>query len=255
MPKAKEAARRAIELDPSLAEAHTTLAHMAAFYDWDWDAADEAFRHAVELNKDYPMSHHWNALYLAAMGRHEEALAAENRALALDPLSLIINKNVGTILYYARRYDDAVAQYLLTLELDPGFVRTHYYLGLVYEQQGLVDKAVEEFQKAVELSGGNTVCSASFAHALAAAGDEDRARDVRDDLITARQEGERYVPAFNIALACLGLEEIDDAFGWLDKALDERSSWLVSLNVDPLFDGIRSDARFKSLVERVGLPS
>ena len=255
MPKAKEAARRAIELDPSLAEAHTTLAHMAAFYDWDWDAADEAFRHAVELNKDYPMSHHWNALYLAAMGRHEEALAAENRALALDPLSLIINKNVGTILYYARRYDDAVSQYLRTLELDPAFVRTHYYLGLAYEQLGLAERAVAEFQKATELSGGNTVCSALLAHAYAAAGDEDRAREVRDDLIAARQGGGRHVPAFNIALAYLGLGDIDEAFNWLNSALDERSSWLVSLNVEPLFDTIRADPRFAQLIEGVGLPS
>ena len=133
MPKAIEAATRAMELDPTLAEAHTTVAHMAAFYEWDWDAADEAFRQAVELNESYAMSHHWQAVYLVAMERHEEALAAENRALALEPLSLIINKEVGTILYYARRYDDDVAQYLLTLELDPGFVRTHYYLGLAYE--------------------------------------------------------------------------------------------------------------------------
>ncbi len=260
MLKAKEAAQRAIALDSSLAEAHTTIAHVAAFYDWDWGAADEAFRRAVEMNEDYPMSHHWHALYLAAMGRPEEALEAQNRALALEPMSLIINKNVGTILYYARRYDDAVAQYLRTLELDPTFVRTHYYLGLAYEQQGLAEEAVAEFQKATELSGGNTVCSALFAHACATAGDEDRARQVRDELLAARggrgeEGGHRYVPAFNIALASLGLGDIDEAFDWLNTALDERSSWLVSLNVEPLFDAIRSDPRFADLVERVGLPS
>lgn len=251
MPRAKAAALEALERDANLAEAHTTLAHVGAFYDWEWETAEERFRRAIEVNPKYPMSYHWYALYLAAMGRHDEALSAEKEAQKRDPLSLIINKNVGTILYYARRYDEAIEQYSKTLELDPVFVRTHFYLGIAYEQQGLFAEAIAELEKAARLSERDTVCLAALGRAYAGSGQRDRAQQ-----ILARLRGrskQRYIPSLSLAVVELALGENDRAFDLLDKAYEERSSWLVSLKIDPWFDGIRTDPRYMDLVQRVGL--
>jgi TolB-like protein/Tfp pilus assembly protein PilF len=251
MPKAKAAAVKALEIDKTLAEAQTTLAHVRAFYDWDWAGAEQEFKRAIELNPGYAFSHHWYALYLAAMGRHREALAEEIRAQEIDPLSLIINKNVGTILYYAGRLDQSIEQYQKALELDPNFVRTHFYLGLAYLQKGMYEEAIAEYQKALSISGGVTVLMALLGHAYALSGRAGEAIKIISEL--KEQSDARYVPAFNIAMIYVGLGEKDQAFGWLDKAYDERSSWLVSLKVEPMFDSIRSDPRFGNLVRQVGL--
>ena len=252
MPRAKAAAARSLELDPTLAEAQTTLAHVRAFYDWDWAAAERGFRRAIELNPDYPFSHHWFALYLAAMGRHEEAIAEERRAQEIDPLSLIINKNVGTLLYYAGRLEESVEQYRKSLELDPHFARTRIYLGLAYALSGRYEEAVAEYRKAAEISGGGTLLTALLGHASALAGRTGEARELLGEL--ERLAGERYVPAFNVAIVHAGLGETDRVFEWLGRAFEERSSWLVSLKVEPLFDGHRTDPRFGDLVRKVGLP-
>jgi TolB-like protein/Flp pilus assembly protein TadD len=251
MPKARAAATKALEIDRTLAEAQTTLAHVRAFYDWDWAGAEQEFRRAIELNPDYAFSHHWYALYLAAMGRHEEAIAEEERAQEIDPLSLIINKNVGTILYYAGQLDRSIRQYQKALDLDPDFARTHFYLGLAYAQKGMYAEAVAEYQKALEVSGGGTVLTALLGHAHALSGRHDEAARLIGEL--EEESKERYVPAFNIALIYVGLGEKDRAFEWLGRAYDERSSWLVSLKVEPIFDGIRSDPRFDGLMRDVGL--
>ncbi|MCA1632505.1 MAG: tetratricopeptide repeat protein [Acidobacteria bacterium] len=251
MPKAKAAALKALEIDPTLAEAQTTLAHVRAFYDWDWAGAEAEFKRAIELNQDYAFSHHWYALYLAAMGRHREALAEEIRAQEIDPLSLIINKNVGTILYYAGRLDQSIEQYQKALELDPNFVRTHFYLGLAYVQKGLYEEGIAEYQKAIDISGGGTVLTSLLGHARALSGKREEAIKTINEL--KEQSSRRYVPALNIAMIYVGLGETDRAFEWIDKAYDERSSWLVSLKVEPMFDNIRSDPRFDNLIRDIGL--
>jgi TolB-like protein/Tfp pilus assembly protein PilF len=251
MPKAKAAAIRALQLDETLAEAQTTLAHVKAFYDWDWAGAEREFKRAIELNPTYAFSHHWYALFLAAMGRHAEAIAEERRAQELDPLSLIINKNVGTILYYAGEYDRSIEQYRKGIEWDPDFVRTHLYLGLAYEQKGMYGGAIVEYQKAVTLSNGNTVIKALLGHACAMSGKRAAAIGILNELVQLQMQ--RYVPAFNLAIIYLGLGNKDQAFEWLERAYKERSSWLVSLKVEPMFDSLRADPRFQDLLRRVGL--
>ena len=222
------------------------------FYDWDWEGADREFRRAIELKPTYPFSHHWYALFLAAMGKPNEGIASELRALELEPLSLIINKNVGTVYYHGRQHDRAIAQYQRALDLDADFSRSHLYLGMAYDAIGRHDEAVDEIRVALAQSGGSGVIVGALGHALAAAGRHAEARDLLGDL--AAREATQYVPAFNRALIHVGLGETDRAFEYLDRAFEERSSWLVSLKIEPLLDSIRDDPRFADLVKRVALP-
>ncbi len=251
MPKAKAAAVKALEIDNTLAEAQTTVAHVKAFFDWDFTGADKEFNRAIELNPNYPFSHHWYALYLSAMERHDEAIAEEKRAQELEPLSLIINKNVGTIFYYARKYEQAIEQYKKALELDPDFARTHFFLGLAYISNSMFEEAIAEIKKAITFSGENTVMLALLASAIAMSGKKDEATKILKDLKKRLKRG--YVPSFNLAILYMGLDEKASAFEWLEKAYQERSSWLVSLKVEPILDGLRSDPRFTALLEKVGL--
>ena len=251
MPKAKEAALRALEIDQTLAEAQSTLAHVRAFYEWDWVGAEADFRRAIELNPNYALSHHWYALYLAAMERHDEAIEAERRAQQIDPLSLIINKNVGTILYYAGQLGPSIEQYQRTLELEANFARTRLYLGVAYVKQGKYQDAVFEYEEAIRLSGGGTVPTALLAHAHALSGNHAEANRILESL--KERHRQEYVPSFNIALIYVGLGQIDAAFEWLEKAFEERSSWLVSLKIEPMLDALRPDPRFDELLRRIGL--
>ena len=253
MPMARAAADKALAIDKTLVEAQTTLAHVAAFYAWDWANADRAFRRAIELNPKYALAHHWYALFLAAMERHDEAITEERRAQEIEPLSLIINKNVGTILYYAGQLEPSIEQYQKTLELETHFARTRFYLGLAYVQQGKYEGAINEYEEAIKFSGGGTVLDALLAHAQALSGNREAADAILTKLKKRRET--QYVPAFNIALIYIALGEVDLAFEWLDKAYDERSSWLVSLKIEPLLDSLRSDPRFAALVSRIGLPA
>lgn len=253
MPRAKAAARQALEIDPSSAEAQTTLAHVTYAFDWDWEEADRCFRRAIELDPGYAFSHHWYALFLSAMERHDEAVAQELRARELEPLSLIINKNVGTILFYAGRLDESLSEYRKALELEPTFTRTHYYYGLALEARGDLDEALAELRIAVDSDPTNTVLRASLGHALGVAGEEREAEAILRGL-DRMEEGGRYVPALNRAMVLLGMSRHDQALDWLERALEERSSWLVSARVDPTFDSVRDNHRFRRIMERVGLP-
>ena len=253
LPRAKERAQRALDLNPRLAEAQTTLAHVTAFYDWDWDEAERQFQRAIELNPEYPMSHHWYALFLAAMERHDDALREERLALELAPTSLIINKNVGTILHYQGDYDGAIEVYQETLELDPHFSRAHFYLGASYVQVGKYREAIVEFQRATELTGGNTVSLAMLAHALAVSGRRDEALHVLEELRDLSKTKDRFVGSISFAFIHLGLGDEEETFECLSNALTERSSWLVSLRVEPLFNPTRTDERFEKLMREVGL--
>jgi eukaryotic-like serine/threonine-protein kinase len=252
MGKARAAAVRALEIDGTLGEAQTQVAHVTAFYDWDWVGAEREFKRAIELSPGYAFAHHWYALYLAAMERVDEAIASETRAHELDPLSPVINKNLGTIYYYARRYGQAVAQYKRALNMDPDFARTYFFLGLLYEQEGSFDDAIAAFGRAIALGGNTPVMMAALGHAYAVAGRRAEAESVLEELL-ARSTAE-YVPAFGVATVYAGLGAADEAFAWLEKAYEERSSWLLSLKVEPMLAGLRADPRFQDLVRRVGLP-
>ncbi|MFC2165404.1 tetratricopeptide repeat protein [Acidobacteriota bacterium] len=250
-PKAKAAAIKAMELDEELAEAHTSLAYAMLYYDWDWQGAEQEFKRADALNPDYATTPHWLAEYLAAMGMMSEAIAAKNRASQLDPLSMIINTTIGWMYYFSRQYDEAIAQIKKVLEIDPNFVPAHFWIGQAYEQKGLYQEAVDEFKKAVTLSGESTYTLASLAHAYASAGEKVRAREILSQLRELSKD--KYVSAYEIAEVYISLGEIDSAFEWLQKAFEEKSRALVYLKVEPRLDPIRSDPRFKTLLNKMNL--
>jgi tetratricopeptide (TPR) repeat protein len=235
-----------------LAEAQTQVAHVTAFYEWDVQTAEREFQRAIELNPNYAFAHHWYALFLSAIEKHEKALAEEKHAQQLDPLSPVISKNVGTIHYYAGHYEEAIAQYLRALELDPNFARTHFYLGLALEQIGRYEEAISELDKAIELAGRMPVMLAWLGHAQAQRGDRDRAQQVLLQLCNEPES--RYVPSFCKAVVCAGLRDEEGMFGWLAKAYDERSSWLFALKVEPIFREYRDCPSFTELLRRIGLP-
>ncbi|HYE66088.1 MAG TPA: protein kinase, partial [Pyrinomonadaceae bacterium] len=251
IPQAKAAVLKALEIDDSLAEAHTSLAYAKLIYDWDWLAAEGEYTRAIELNRNYATAHHWYGWHLSHTGRHAEALAEMKWAQELDPLSLIINTNMGTILYFARRYDEAITQLQKTLELDASFIVAHQWLGRAYEQKGMYVEAIAEHRTVLNILGNEPESLASLGHASAVSGRSGEARKVVDKL--RKLSKRRYVSPYWIAIIYTGLGEREQAFEWLEKAYEERFDWLIFLKVEPMFDSLRSEARFADLMRRVGL--
>lgn len=250
--RAKTAALKALELDPTLAEAYTSLGYIASTYEWDFPSAEKNFKRALDLNPNYATAHHWYGLtYLSYVGRHEEAIRETQRAAELDPLSLIINASYGRAFYYAKQYDKAIEQFRKTVELDPSFVRAHLYLGWTYEAKGMFNEAIAEYEKPRALDD-RPVIVASLAHGLAVAGRREEAQKLLNELNDLSQR--RYVSAYDLSLIHTGLGENDRAFQLLEKAYQERSSALSWLRVDQRLDKLRSDPRFSDLQRRVGLP-
>jgi len=252
-PMAKSAASRALELDTELAEAHTSLAFARFGYDWKWAESEKEFKRALRLNPGYAMARNWYAVTVVAQGRFDEAFDQINRARELDPLSLPINTNAGWLLHLARRYDEAIEQYLKTIELDEGFGLAHRRLGQTYEQTHMYNEAVIEFQKAVKLSGEDVELLSARGHFYAMLGESEKAKEVLE--LLEERATSTYVPAYLVARVHLGFGDNDRVFEWLNKACDERYGYLAYLNVDPMFDNVRSDPRFAELVRRVGLAS
>jgi serine/threonine-protein kinase len=250
--KAKEAALRALELDDTLAEAHVSLGRVKMNFDWDWPAAEREFRRAIELNPTYAEAHHIYAHYLMAMKRPAEAFAESERYLELDPLSLAANNHLGWHYLYARQYDEALAQLLRTTELDPNFVGTLLYLGWVYEQKGMYAEAIVTFQKSVELSTGPLML-ASLGHAYAIAGRRGEAQKILVQLDNLSKQ--RYVSAYDRAAIYVGLGESEQALAWLERAYQEHSQFMIYLNTDPRFDSLRNKARFQDFLRRLSFPS
>ena len=250
-PKAKAAATRALELDGKLAEAHTSLAFVKFGYDWDWAAAERGFKQAIQLNPGYSFAHNFYAVLLAALGRFDEAFVRIQNAHELDPLSLPINTNLGWLLYLARRYDEAIQQYLRTIDLDDGFPLAHRRLAQTYEQTRRYSEADVEFQKAVVRSGDDIELLSARGHFYAIVGDIDKAHVVLMQLEAFAKA--RYVPAYLVARIYLGLGDTDRVFELLERAVEEKYGYLAYLEVEPMFDGIRADPRFEELVRRVGL--
>ncbi|MFN2599148.1 MAG: BTAD domain-containing putative transcriptional regulator [Pyrinomonadaceae bacterium] len=247
--KARAAAASALEIDDSLAEAHTSLAHVH-MHGYEWRSAGREFRRAIELNPNYATAHHWHSYYLIMFGRADEALAEIARALELDPLSLPINTDFGELLYFARLYDRAAEQCRKTLEMDAYFYQAHLVLARVYGLKGRFEESLAESFRAAELSGDSTEALASLGHTLASSGKKKEARDMLTRLGELSQS--IYVSPYDVALIHLGLGERDEAFGWLYKAYEEYADWGIYLTVDPRLDALRSDPRFTELVRRVG---
>jgi DNA-binding winged helix-turn-helix (wHTH) protein/TolB-like protein/Tfp pilus assembly protein PilF len=249
-PKAKAAALKALEIDPSLAEAHTSLALVREVYDFDQVAADESYRRAVELNPNYSTAHHWYGLFLVQMGRSDDAIRHLEQAKRLDPLSSIIDVGLAWAHYFARRHDRAIVLSRQTNDLVPDFWPAHLVHGWALEQSGRYDEAREEFTRAIELSGRNTLPLASLGHLYAVSGKAGEAMKILDE-IEARSR-QRYVSAYFPAAIYTGLGRTEEAFRWLERAERERAYWLISLHVNPWFDPLREDARFIDLERRLG---
>lgn len=242
MRRAKESARQALAIDESLAEPHTSLAHALHYFDWDFAGAEREFRRAIELNPNYALAHHWFGRHLVQTGRVEEGLAGIERALNLDPLSLIINADYGYLLYLGRRYDAAVTQFEKAIELDPTFVRPHVYAIWAYRAKGDLEGARRSALRAIELSGRDPETLAALSAVEISRGDRAAADKLRDELV-ALAAREYVAPLFMIQLF-LARGELENAVTWMEKAKreEERSS-LLDIAAEPLVDPYRSDPR------------
>lgn len=250
-PRANEAATRALRLDATLTEPHTSLAYVRLYYDWDWTGAEAEFRRALTLNPNYATAHHWYAVYLTAMGRFEEARAAIGRAQALDPTSLMINTDLGFVLYYSRQYDAAIQQLQMVTEMNADFALAHFWLGRAYQEKRRYDDAIAEFRRIEAALYGWPVVSAAIGHVHGVSGRTREALETLDGLERLRKE--RYVTPYGVALVHAGLGDKDEALAWLSRALVDRSHWLVWLKLDPRLDALRSDRRYADLLLAVGL--
>jgi serine/threonine-protein kinase len=252
LPKAKAAAMRALELDDTLAEAHTTLGRVLASYDWDWPGAEREYKRAIELNPRYAIAHQWYGGYLEAMGHRDEAVAERKLSQELDPLSPIVNFEYGLSLFYAREYDQAIEQFNKTLELDSNFPPPYQFLPACYEQKGMYDEAIAGFKKAIPLMGGSELTRGGLGHVYAVTGKKREALAMIDELKRLSNQG--YVPSTSIALVYAGMGDKDQAFAWLEKGYEERGFQMQWLSIEPRWNNLRSDPRFANLTRRVGLP-
>jgi TolB-like protein/DNA-binding winged helix-turn-helix (wHTH) protein/Flp pilus assembly protein TadD len=246
--KAKYAARKAIEIDNNLAEAHAALAFSTMLFDWDWTSSEMEFRKAINLSPNYGPAHQWYAVSLVSARRFDEAIAEANEAQHAEPLSLFINAGVGWISFLVRDYDRTIAECNKTLEMEPGFAPAHLYRGMAYEQKGMFDKAIADLESASDSEGGASF-SGALGHAYAVAGKKAEARILLRDL----RESKHYFPPYQLALIHVGLGEKEEALNLLEKAYEERYPWLVHLAVEPRLDPLRSEPRFQTLINRIGL--
>jgi serine/threonine-protein kinase len=250
-PQAVAAAEKALELEPSLAEAHASLVFSYVWYDWRWSDAEEEAKRAVELNPNSAFAHLAYGHLLSDLGRHEEAIRQSRRAIDLDPVSLIGNTQHGAFLYHARRNDEAIVQLQKTLELDHTFWIAHLFLGKALMDRRQYPEAIAEFAKARDFSGGNSEAISMSAYVWTRAGDAAKARALLDQFLAV--SARRYVPPYNIAVVYLGLGDLDACFARLDKAYADHDVRLSFLRVDPKWDPVRSDPRFVSVLKRIGL--
>lgn len=250
-PIAETAAKKAIELDDSLAEAHTSLAYVKLYYQWDWAGAEREYIRAIKLNPNYATPHHGYAYYLISTGRTEAAIAEIRKAQEIDPLSLIINTDHGEFYYFARRPDQAIEQLRKALDLDPNFVRAHFLLARAYAQKGKCTEAIAEFQKAISIDENGIEMLGALGQGYASCGNKAEAQKVLGQLLEISKQ--RYISPHWLAAAYAGLGETDEAFAWLDKAFERRFGALIYLKVNPIWDNLRSDPRFADRLQRVGL--
>ena len=251
MPKAKEAAEKALSLDDSSAEAHTSLAYIHLTWDWDYPAAEREFRRALQINPAYVNAHHWYAHELVALGRIPEAHEESETALGLDPTDVVVNEHMAWHHLMAREYDRSIPQAIKAIELDPTFVQAHRVLALDYLYTGRSREACDEFEKGVDLSHGDPVARAYLARCYALTHREADSRKILSTLEVASTE--RYISAAEIAAVYAALKDSAAALKWLDKACDERASSLVYLNADRIWDPLRSNPGFQLDLKRVNL--
>lgn len=252
---AMEAAEKALKIDHTLAQAHTSLGCVKSIYGWDWEKAEQEFTSAIELNPKYATTYHWHAInYLTPMGKFEEAISDIKKARELDPLSLIIHTTVGLVYYFARDYDKAIEQYQKTLEMDPNFEKAYFFLGWAFEQKRLGKEAVDAVQKAVELSENSIAMISELGSTYASLNMHDLAEDILQKLEEDFKVNQPSPYAmYSIAATYSAFADAEKALYWLNKAYKERSYRLIYLNVDPKFDNLRENSQFQKMIARIGL--
>jgi DNA-binding winged helix-turn-helix (wHTH) protein/Tfp pilus assembly protein PilF len=249
LPKAEDAVSKALALDENSAEAHTSLAYIKLTYDWDWTGAEAEFKRALALNPNYANAHHWYSHELMAEGRVQESHEQSEQALALDPTDRVMNEHMAWHHFMAREYGRAIPQAMKAIELDPDFVQAHRVLGLTYS--GRSAEACAEFKKGIDLSHGDPVAQAYLARCYALSHRTGEAHQILDALLKDAQE--RYISSAEIAAVYAALGDETNCIPWLRKAVDERASALIYINVDPVFDHLRARSDFQAIVKQVSL--
>jgi TolB-like protein/Tfp pilus assembly protein PilF len=251
-PQARAAAKKALELDDTLAEAHSSLANSLAHYDFDLEQSLKEFERAIQLNPNYATARHWYSNNpLVELGQFDRAIAEGKRAVELDPLSLIISADLGEDYFFARRYDEAIAQLRKTIEMDPRFHYAHWNLGEVWQLKAQLNEAISEYRKAVELNDDPFVL-ALLGQAYARAGQREEAQRILSRL--SEEARSRYVHAYSFALMYLALGDKERAIDEMERAYRERGRDVVLVNVDPMLDDLRGHPRFEALVQKVFAP-
>jgi serine/threonine-protein kinase len=255
MPKASTAAKKALELDDTLAEAYTSLGSVRAVFDWEWAEARKMFQRAIHFNPSSAMAHHCYALFsLFPTGSLRAAIDEHQEAVRLDPLSLVLNTDSALMVCFAKRPDEAIAQCRKTIDLDPSFFRSYWVLGHAYAQKGIYPEAIQNFEKARELAGDTTFVAqilSGLAHVNALAGKRDQARQHIHELESRARQ--KYTSPFWVAMAYVGLDLREQVFSWLERALDARDPWLFTIPNMPLASPLESDRRYRSLLHRMNL--
>jgi serine/threonine-protein kinase len=251
-PKAREAAERALQLDPQLGEAHSVLANVSFSYDWDFEAAEREFQRAFALSPNDATAHLWYGHYSMMRNHLPVAMQENSRTLDLDPVSPLFNTVRAEIYYNSRQYDSAIDQASHTIERYPTYWLTYIWLGSAYREKKMYADALQQFSEARKLSGDHPAIMALYGHTLALAGDRAGARRTLADLHLLAQS--RYVSSLYFAAVYTGLGERGTALDWLEKAYKERNDRLLYLNVDPMADSLRSEPRFRDLMKRLRLP-
>jgi serine/threonine-protein kinase len=249
-PKAIAAAKKALALDDTLAEAHTTLGMAVWSYEFDFTQANKEFQRAIELNPNYATGHQqFGNVTLSALGRFDDAIVEGKRAVELDPLSLIVNVDLGVTYYFARRYDEAIAQHRKALEMDPGFYFAHSNLGQALAEKRAFDEAISEYQKARALNDDPFVLAA-LGNAYARSGKRTEALKILNQLKELSKQ--RYVNAYSFAVVYVGLGDKEEALRWLEQSYQDRAGSDVGwIRVDSLVDPLRGDPRFEALAEKI----
>jgi len=249
-PKAKALAEKALEIDSTLVEPHATLGFALHSYYWDWGGAETEYKRALELNPNYATAHHWYAWYLILVGRREESVQEMKRALELDPVSMEIHADLADVLVEAYRADEAMKYAQASLEMDPNFVDTILAVGHIHRQKGELDQSITEFEKARELSQSRPDVLAFLGNAYALAGKTGKAVDLIAELKT---KVAKDVSSYQLAKIYVGLGEKDKALAALEKAYRARSSWIIALKAEPIFDSLDNEPRFQKLLMSIGL--
>ena len=251
--EARKAAVKALELDPTVGEAHASLGFFTFLYDWDWLKTEVEFKRAIDLSPNYAQAHRWYSIYLAHMGRHQEAIQEAQLAQQLDPLSLLMNQTAGMVLCLARQYDRAMEELRKVIDMDANYAAAHGTLGLVYARKGMCEQAIDEFATVASLAGGHPAVATSVkaltAYTYAVCNRTDKARALVNEILP-----EPTASAYLLATIYASLGEHDRALDWLDRAYADRDVQVVALKVDPALDPLRPTTRFQELVARIGLP-